>query len=93
MTDTFAHHALYFLHSIQDPDDEWRLISIRSRDQRVEGFIDGLHGSPKPPLLFENEEIFESIQQFRVGLLDEPGSARSGFLNGLALMLFGWFLS
>ena len=66
----------------QDPDVAWRLVSIRVRDQRVEGFIDGFHASPKPPLLFENEDAFELTKQFRIGLLDEPGSARSGFLNG-----------
>lgn len=68
--------------NLQDPDAEWRLISIRGRDKLLEGFIDGYHASPKPPLVFKNEEIFESVEQFRLGLLDEPGAARNNFLNG-----------
>ena len=67
---------------LQNPDNEWRLVTVRARRHRIEGFIDGFHASPQPPLLIEGEDSFELVDQFRIGLLDEPGSARSNFLNG-----------
>ena len=71
---------------LQDPDAEWRLISIRSRDRGalgafVEGFIDGFHASPQPPFVFRNTR-FEQMEQMRIGLMDQAGSAQMNFLNG-----------
>ena len=67
---------------LQDPDYEWRLVTVRARRHRVEGFIDGFHASSQPPLLIEGQESFELVDQLRIGLLDDPESARSNFLNG-----------
>jgi len=67
---------------LQNPDNEWRLISVRTRDKKVEGFLDGYHASPKSPFLYENEDYFELVDQLRIGVLDEPESASRNFLNG-----------